>query len=222
MRNIILLPLLTLAVTLALPVHAQVAGEGDKTPERIEVPPLGVMPELERGLFVTLDAGIFFTLNSGAPEGVRKVSNAQPLLGVGLGYDITENIVAGASFTLGNSAGTCYSVDPATLACSGAESFSVVHVNAYGGYLHGLTHQWYLGGKLFGGLALLTPEPSVPAGDSGEGLAMGFNAGVLLSTEFHTHLHHFVVGLDIGGEFVSGAGVGFPGVLIYPRLKYVF
>ena len=216
-----LIPTLLALLCLSTPAFAQIAGEGDKTPERIEVPPLGVEPEIERGLFVTLDAGVFFALNGGAPEGVKKVSNAQPLLGVGIGYDITENIVAGAAFTLGASSGTCFSVDPATLACSGAESFSILHVDAYGGYLHPLTHQWFLGGKVFGGLAVLTPEPALAPGESGQGMTMGFNAGVLLSTEFHTHLHHFVVGLDLGGEFVSGAGVGFAGVLGYPRLKYV-
>jgi len=74
-----------------------------------------------------------------------------------------------------------------------------------------------------GGLALMTPKPVVPSGGDTAGLITGFDGGLVLTTEYHTHLDHFVVGLDIGGAFISGgSGVGFPGISIYPHLRYVF
>lgn len=213
-----------LCTILSLPAAAQqVAGEGDKSPGKLETPPLGVPTPVERGLYADLQVGTFFTLNGNGAA--PAVSNAEPFLGLAVGYDVSDNVVAGLAFAYGASSGTCYGSNyvagEANPCLDGANSFSVLMVNAYGGYLYPVSRLWYLGAKVSAGLALMTPRPVLLEGQ--EGPAMGFNAGLLATTEFHTNLDHFVVGLDVGGQYLSaGSGVAFPGIAIYPHLKYVF
>ncbi len=196
-------------------------GTGDRevAPEPMTTPPLGVKPALRQGLFADLQVGGFFTINLDYEQIGRQVSNAQPYVGVGLGYDVTRNIVAGMGLAYGASAGACFDPDRPTGTCNGARSFSVMLINAHVGYLHGFDHQWYLGAKVLGGAALMTPGPE----GGGADLLFGYNGGLALATEYHTHLEHFVLGLDVAATFVMGGRqVRFPGIAIYPRLKYVF
>lgn len=205
----------------AAPVVATAAEDtADRAQEPISAPPLGVKPALSQGLFTDLQVGTFFTLNTDSQRVGSPMSNAQPYVGVGLGYDINRNLVAGAGVAFGVSSGVCFDGDLAADVCRGARSFSLLLINAHFGYLHELAHQWYVGGKVLGGAALMTPGPSEGAADSS---LFGYNAGVALSTEYHTHLEHFIVGLDMAATFVMGGNeVQFPGFAIYPRLKYVF
>jgi hypothetical protein len=216
MRSFIIAASLLGLTLVSHPVQAQDPGAA---PERMEAPPLGVPPALRQGLYADLQVGGFFTMNVlGEVLAGRRVSNAQPYVGIGLGYDVTRNLVAGLGFGFGASSGACFDAAGPGL-CRGANSFSVILVNGYFGYLHGITHQWYLGAKALGGAALMTPEP---VQTTGGGLLMGFNGGMALSTEYHTHLEHFVLGLDVAGTLVMGGGAQFPAIAIYPRLKYVF
>ncbi len=216
------------SVALAQPATAQTVGKPASGPTLIKTAPLGVKPPLREGVYADLQVGTFFTLNGGAANGNKAVSNAEPLLGLAVGYDITRNITAGVGFAYGASAGSCYGTfqptPGATNPCvNGADSFAVLSFNVFAGYLHPVTYAWFLGAKVEGGLALMTPKPIVPQGQDTAGVAMGFDGGLMLTTEYHTHLDHFVIGLDVGGEFFSGGnGVGFPGIAIYPHLKYVF
>ncbi len=204
-------------VLVSTTAFAQVPG-GEQPGDSSEPPPLGVLPPLSEGLYTDLSVGAFFTMNVLGEAVGRTVSNAQPYVGIGLGYDVTRNMVAGASFGYGASAGVCF--DPGPMGCAGARSFSVIMLNGYYGYLHDILHQWYLGAKVMGGMTLMTPEPVYS--ESG-GPSIGFNGGLALTTEYHTHLEHFVLGLDVAATFVMGGRqVQFPGVAIYPRLKYVF
>ncbi len=220
MRPITLAFLLIGLLSIGSPAFASTPGEGELIPERMASPQLGVKPTLHQGLFADLQVGTFFTMNTDSQRVGAQVSNAQPYVGVGMGYDITRNVVAGLTVGFGASAGPCFDPDYSTGQCRGVRSFSVFLINAQVGYLHELDHQWYVGGKVLGGGALMTPGPV--ESDGGD-LLVGYNAGLALTTEYHTHLEHFVLGLDVAATLVmGGARVQFPSFAIYPRLKYVF
>ena len=220
MRRMIALSAIACSLLVVGRASAQEAAAPEAAEASTEVPQLGVLPELDRGFFIDVDGGVFFALNpAGASTGTRSITNAQPRFGFALGFDLSDRVVAGAGMAYESSAGSCFSVVGGL--CGGADNFSIFAVNAFAGYLHPLSHQWYVGGKVIGGLALMSPAPAVPEG-ADPGLTTGFNGGVVFSTEYHTHLKHFVVGLDAGAQYVSGGGVGLVGFYAAPRIKYVF
>lgn len=212
------------AVQFTSVAHAQPSADDTQV-----VPSLGVPVQPSRGLFAELQVGTFFAIG-----GHNGVSDAAPFLGLLIGYDLSDSLAVGMGLSFGASTNTCFAgADDRGSLCekdqgftegsiSGAESFSIVLADGFLTYLVGITGQWYVGGRLVGGLAILSPRPVVQAGVSPLGADFGFNVGGIATTEFHTYLNHLVVGLDLGVHFISGGGASFVGVAVYPRLKYVF
>ncbi len=212
--------LLVVTLTLgALPeAWAQVPAKPplDEAKRVIAVPPLGVPVEPHRGFYSDFGLGTYFTV------GGSGVSDAEPLLSLGLGYDIADRLTLGLRLGLAASSGRCFTDSCGRALTDGADSFSLLLMDLFFAYLHPMTQQWFLGAKLVGGAAAVSPLP-VPAGDGlPPRLGMAFGGGLLATTELHTYLNHFVIGLDAGAQLHVGGGTTIVGIEFAARFKYVF
>lgn len=193
----------------------------DESARTIGVPPLGVPVEPHRGFYTDFGIGTYFAF------GGSGVSDGQPFLGLGLGYDLSERITLGLRLGMGSVAGACLAdfcdqkVYPSGQV-NGAESFSLTTADLVFGYNHPLTQQWFVGGKILGGMAVIGPIPAPDPGIVPDRLVIGFGGGLLATTELHTYLNHFVIGVDLGLNYRNGGGADVLGIEIAARFKYVF
>lgn len=186
-------------------------------------PPTGVPLQVRRGLFAEADTGTFFTVG-----GLNGVSNAQPFLGFGLGYDVMDRFTLALHLDVGSSSGNCFTpaqdastgecVDPSQVLPLSA-NFAVFGVSLQGRYSWELAERFTAGPKLVLGAATLTPNPI--AGGASDG-SDGFHAlvGLGAGVQYATNLDHFTIGLDVEYRTVVGPNVG--GIAIYPRIEYTF
>lgn len=188
---------------------------------RAGTPAAGVPQQIRSGFFADVNMGGTFT------AGGSKVSNAQPYLQLGVGYDISRWVSLGASFGLGASAASCFGeVDPnKTPSCYGVDdqgrsidlpdNFTITSIAAEVALRipFGLEKRLTVQPKLHLGFSLLDPAPK--AGVSKGGLT-GFGLGV----EYATHMDHFSIGADLWGNLLVGPN--FTSFAFYPKVKYTF
>ncbi|MDF1563512.1 MAG: adventurous gliding motility protein CglE [Deltaproteobacteria bacterium] len=214
-----------LFLALSAPALAQEGGApptDDEAKRQIAVPPLGVPIEPHRGLYTDFSVGTYFAFGPGG------VSDGQPFLGLGVGYDLTDRLTLGLRLGMGSVAGACLAdvcgnqVNNPGMVTEGADSFSLTTADVFFGYSHPMTQQWFVGGKLLGGIAAVGPVPEHQRGVVPNRLALGFGGGLLATTELHTYLNHFVIGADLGARFRSAGGANIIGLEIAARFKYVF
>ena len=181
-----------------------------------------------RGLYTASDLGAFLRFGGYTYDEqtlclrckARTTSDLAPFIGLAVGYDVSSwlglqlsfgsGYVAGAAPVQGNGTdhldGT-YPLDHAITMINVASVFS-----------------WYfwdrlaLQGKLFGGLALLTPEPIIDQGGT------AFDGGAGIGLQYATLLTDVIVGVDVNFYYVyhPAARVSIPGLSIAPVIKYVF
>lgn len=234
------------------PSEEMEAGEGeapggDAAPTPVEQVEMRERFPVRRGLYVLGDFGGYFSFGGRANEpglSSRTVSNFQPYIGLSLGYDLvsTESVnwAAGVRWAVGYNAGSARisNADATSAAADPRVAASLETLPADFGI-----HQVGVGTKLGfmaldrlainvvadGGLAILTPDPTVPGlapegGNSPDGGSAGFgvNFGVGVGVEFYTLFPGVAVGLETKfvGTIVSSEFI--PGMSITVPLKYNF
>jgi hypothetical protein len=186
----------------------------------------------KQGIYTQSDLGGFFVLGAGAgaPTGYtidnrcggppckpQFWSQLQPYIGLSVGYDILQWLGVQLSF------GTGFVANAAIYdrSIENPRDYGITTVNgAVVGSFYVLERLAIMG-KVFGGAAVISPEPS-----PGEP-TIGGNAGVGIGVRYATLLPDVFVGLD-GNMMVAfipdsaGALLIIPGVSFAPVIKYVF
>lgn len=179
-----------------------------------ETPPEGVPLQVRRGLFAETDIGAFFTLG-----GENVYSNAQTYVQLGVGYDVSEQLVVGAHLGLGASAANCFAgYVPGTQECRLTDNFSLAFVNVTVAWRVRLAERLYLAPLAAVGYTRLDPAP-VGEGDPSRALSAP-NAGLGVGVEYATSLEHFSVGAELLARYVIGPSI--PTFAFFPRVKYTF
>jgi hypothetical protein len=172
-----------------------------------------------RGFYTSSDLGMFMRLGgwTDGPECFRcqprANSNAQPYIGLSVGYDVLDFLGVMLSF------GTGYIANAAPLegVADSPRDHGITFVNL------NLIGTWYfldrlaLEGRVLGGGAFLVPAPDV------ESPFYGGNAGGGIGLKYATLLTDVVVGVDANfyAVFTAG-GVFIPAYSVSPVIKYVF
>jgi hypothetical protein len=206
-------------------------------------PAAGVVQEIHSGFFADVNLGGFFTAGGSNDLGSKGVSNAQPYLQLGIGYDIVKTahpddsfgLAIGITFGMGSSAASCFGsyiyAGTSSEACvadpsKGAndqtnvlgDNFTATMFGAEVVFKVHLADRLWLRPRIEGGYAMLDPAP---LNDSdGNPINGGAFAGVGVGLEYATHMDHFSIGLDIGGRLIIGPNI--PTFTFYPMIKYTF
>ncbi len=249
---------LAAVLTLALPISAWAQGE-----EKAEEKPAEKVAEastapteadsafkIKRGLYAEGDIGVFFTfggksnnLLTGFPN--RTTSNAQPYVGITVGYDIVD----GESFSFGlglkmamglsGGAGRIYDaevLDAGTLnPQTKSADFNVIQLGVAANIAIMVTDRLAIPIKVGGGAGFLNPDPTIPADQDSAGkfsFAPYFDIGA--GVDVYTLLNDFSIGLFVrftgviaGTNYnIAVAGVPssdfIPGLSITAPIKYTF
>lgn len=187
----------------------------------------------KQGIYTQSDLGGFFVLGAGAGSptgftigddcGSRRpckpvpTSQLQPYIGLSVGYDILQWLGVQLSF------GTGFVANAAVYDQSeeNPRDYGLTTINgAVVGSFYVLERLAIMG-KVFGGLAIMSPEPAP------DEQTLGGNAGLGVGVRYATLLPDVFVGLD--GNFSvafipanSGSMVIVPGISFAPVIKYVF
>ena len=240
-----------MALAMSLPGAALAQGDGA---DNDEAPPPEAQPvdetvqtardEVRRGFFVALDPGVFVTFGGrlpttdarGRPVLVSKVmSNAQPYVGLTLGYDV----VTGSLFNLGiglklaagfNSGAGRHTAEEAVACESDPDACTPARPTDYAVYEVGLAAhlgfmaatRWAINVKLHGGVGFTSPHPTklateMGASDAAIGAAFGGCAGF----EYFTLINDFSIGLDVCFEGAMAGGL-IPAASSRIPIKYTF
>ena len=210
--------MIRLALIAALVASAARAGDGEAG--RAPFPSNGVDEAPRRGTFVEAGAGAFATLG-----GSRRVSGAQPYLGLTVGRDLGSAASLFASVGTGSSSGSCFQAAPD--GCAATDSFGATFVELGASYGTWMSRRLLVSAKLVGGVTLFSPGPftrdaAVP--DRSTAPHAGAGAGL----EYDTRLSHFAVGLDamvrysLAARPDAGGRQGIASLALMPRVRYVF
>jgi hypothetical protein len=157
------------------------------------------------------------TPGGGRPCSPTTTSNLQPYIGLSVGYDITQWLGVQVSYGTGFvAAGAIYDDSPQNPRDYGLTTLNLAVVGSFYAF-----DRLAIMGKLMGGGALISPEPSP------DEPTIGGNAGVGVGIRYATLLPDVFVGLDgnVNVAFIpasSGPLVIIPGVSFAPVIKYVF
>jgi hypothetical protein len=187
----------------------------------------------KQGIYTQSDLGGFFVLGAGAGSptgftigedcGSRRpckavpTSQLQPYIGLSVGYDILQWLGVQLSF------GTGFVANAAVYDQSeeNPRDYGLTTINgAVVGSFYVLERLAIMG-KVFGGLAIMSPEPAPNE------QTLGGNAGLGIGVRYATLLPDVFVGLDgnFSAAFIpanSGSMVIVPGFSFAPVIKYVF
>ncbi|MBL92183.1 MAG: hypothetical protein CMH56_10305 [Myxococcales bacterium] len=181
-----------------------------------------------RGFYTSSDLGAFFRFGGYTYDEqtlclrckARSTSDLAPFIGLSVGYDMTDWLGLQLSFGSGYVAGAAPIQGTGQAHIDGTypldHAVSMVNVAS--------VFSWYfwdrlaLQAKIFGGLALLTPEPRQDTN------ATAFDGGAGLGLHYATLLTDVVIGLDTNfyAVYHPGASVFIPGLSVAPVIKYVF
>jgi hypothetical protein len=172
-----------------------------------------------RGFYTSADLGMFMRFGgwTDGPECFRcqpRVnSNAQPYIGLSVGYDVLDFLGVMLSFGTGYVANAA----PVEGVPDSPRDHGITFVNL------NLIGTWYfldrlaLEGRVLGGGAFLVPAPDA------EAPFYGGNAGGGIGLKYATLLSDVVVGVDANFYAVfSAGGVFIPAYSVAPVIKYVF
>lgn len=201
---------------------AQTATESDDEEDEKEKPkpvedPSGRLYqkfEMQRGFFIGSDLGVFMTFGGAA----RGVSNAQPYVGINIGYDFTS------WFSWQLHAGRGFAADAARTAnedTRGLRDFSFTNFMTGPVVWIRVWERLAIELKLQGGVAILDPiplDPAIDAGVSVSGVEPVLGGGVAL--KYLTLLTDFTLGLDVTFNYIIG--VNLPTLAISPTVRYTF
>jgi hypothetical protein len=204
----------------AVAAAAARAGENDGAPGRAAFPSNGVDEAPRRGTFAEAGFGAFATLG-----GSRRVSGAQPYLGLTVGRDLGSAASLFVSVGTGASSGSCFQM--AAQGCAGTDSFGATFVELGASYGTWMSRRVLLSGKLVGGATLFSPGPftrdaAVPDRSTAP------HAGAGVGLDYDTRLSHFAVGLDamlrysLAARPDTGGRQGIASLTLMPRIRYVF
>jgi hypothetical protein len=231
-------------VLAASPVLAQDL-EPESSPDPA-APDAQVAPEPEsqpfpirRGFYAEADLGVFLTLlgrnTNKATLPAKSTSNAQPYLGITLGYDVLEK--PGFTLGVGLKLAAGYSSGAGRISDTELNDGSITDVqlmtrpNDFAVYEIGVSvamgfmvhERVAITLKLDGGMGAAYANPYLFASETGAaGAAIGGMAGGSLGVEYFTLLNDFSVGLDLRGAGVFIAGNIIPAVSITAPIKYTF
>lgn len=166
-----------------------------------------------KGFYAQTDIGAYITAGGG--DGY---SNVQTFLQLGGGYSLRLAkgqflVPVGISVGIGANAQNCWASRLASGACASADSFTLLQIEASGGFLVRLIPSVYLGPRVTVGTAVLVPR------NQGSTDA-AFSLGVGGSLDYLTGFSSLSVGIDVMYRRIFGADVN--AISISPRVRYIF
>jgi hypothetical protein len=173
--------------------------------------------EMERGFFIGSDLGVFMTFGGAA----KAVSNAQPYVGINIGYDFNS------WFSWQLHAGRGFAADAARTANeSNGPNGPRITDFAFTNFTTGpivwirVWERLAIELKVQGGVAILDPIPVDPTidGISVSGVEPVLGGGVAL--KYLTLLTDFTLGLDVTFNYIIG--INLPSLNIAPTVRYTF
>jgi hypothetical protein len=183
----------------------------------------------KRGFYTASDLGAFMRFGGYTYDEqtlclrckARTTSDLAPYIGLAVGYDMTEWLGLQLSFGSGYVAGAApvQGTDQAHLDSTYPLDHAITMVNAAAVFSWYIWDRLALEGKLFGGIAFLSPAPMQDV----DGLA--FDGGAGIGLQYATLLTDVIIGLDTNfyAIYHPNAQVGLiPGLSISPVIKYVF
>jgi len=169
--------------------------------------------QMQRGFFIASDLGVFMTFG-GAAKGV---SNAQPYVGLNVGYDFTS------WFSWQIHAGRGFAADAARTAnedTRGLRDFSFTNFMTGPVVWIRVWERLAIELKLQGGISILDPIPLDPTVDGVSVSGVEPILGGGLALKYLTLLTDFTLGLDLTFNYIIG--INLPTLAISPTVRYTF
>lgn len=211
MRNAIAAIFTAVLTGVFLPSSAQAA-----------VPAEGVPDVHRQGAFLDARVGAATGVGGKSPDsGALRPSPPSVFLHVAGGYEFTDRLEAGASFSLAAVENRCMGqVSDKGLCIESASDwrgvsgdFTVATLAAFAAWKQPVTDRLRLVGGVSLGWAFLDPEPRIDLSGS---FSVGARAGIL----WETPMDHFSIGIDLGWDFAVQASLH--ALSIAPWGRYTF
>ena len=212
--------LTTVSLAASTPPPAQTVATDDEEEEKVKPKPvedpsgrLYQRFEMQRGFFIGSDLGVFMTFGGAA----KAVSNAQPYVGINIGYDFTS------WFSWQLHAGRGFAADAARTAnedTRGLRDFSFTNFMTGPVVWIRVWERLAIEVKLQGGVAILDPIPLDPTIDGVSVSGVEPIVGGGLALKYLTLLTDFTLGLDLTFNYIIG--INLPTLAISPTVRYTF